>query len=341
MSFSLHAAALALPGYIRLGGLRLPIYGLFAAAGLLLALWLSQEAAPRIGLSAEKLWDAGVFAVAAAFIASRFLLVIFDLKAFLHYPLLVLALPSLTYGGMILTGLITWAWLRWKRLPTLDTLDAWAPCAALLAAILSIGHFVEGTDAGMPTTLPWGVITPGDTVLGRTHPVQLYTAAFAFLLGAWLFNRLPRRRFAGEIAALALILGGAESFLLDMLRQPVESLGDTWLDPSQFIALAAMIGGASLYANGEPNSVEELTSLDVAVILENFANGGGGTWDWDAYMTERFSDPKLSRIQGHCMMLPERFPTQSGWCNEQGIEVIRQYARQLRNDSEQSKKELD
>src|ERR1700712_2685338 len=101
MIFPLQAAATAamlVPGYLRLGGLRLPVYGIFAAAALLAALWLSQRTAPRAGLSADKLWDAGVFAVIAAFIASRFLLVIFALLAFLKFPLLVLPLPSLTYS---------------------------------------------------------------------------------------------------------------------------------------------------------------------------------------------------------------------------------------------------
>jgi phosphatidylglycerol:prolipoprotein diacylglycerol transferase len=339
MMFPLQAMALLLPGSIRVGGLRLPVYGLFAAAGLIVALWLSQRTALRVGLSASKLWDAGVFAVVAAFVISRALLVAFDLRAFLKYPLLVLALPSLTYGGMILTGLMVWGWLRWKRLPVRDVLDAWAPCAALLAAVLSVAHFVEGTDAGMPTRLPWGVVTPGDTVLGRVHPVQIYAALLALGLCYALLLMLPRRKFAGQVAVIALMCGGAAAFVLDMLTQPAESAGDSLLDPGQFVALAAIVLGAVMYRPAkEPQP--ELTRDQVAVILEHFVDGGGGAWDWDAYMFERFSDPRLAHIQGHCMMLPDEFPTKSGWCNEQGLEVIREYIRELRSDGEQSTREL-
>ena len=92
------------------------------------------------------------------------------------------------------------------------------PAASNAAAVLSVGHFFEGTDAGMPTRLPWGVITPGDSVLGRVHPVQIYAAIIALALCFTLFRRLPHRKFAGEIEALALMLGGAAAFLLDMLR---------------------------------------------------------------------------------------------------------------------------
>jgi phosphatidylglycerol:prolipoprotein diacylglycerol transferase len=257
MMFFLHELSFVVPGFIRVGGLRLPVYGIFAAFGLVAALWLSQRTALKVGLAANKLWDAGVFAVIAAFVASRALLVAFDLRAFLKFPLLVLALPSLTYGGMLLTGLVVLCWLLWKRVPVRDALDAWAPCAALLAAVLSVAHFVEGTDAGMPTSMPWGVVTPGDTVLGRVHPVQIYAAVVALGLCFVLLWRLPRRRFAGEVAALGLTVGGAASFLLDMVRQPVESFGSSVLDPGQFVALAAVIAGTWVYVVSRRSAMSE------------------------------------------------------------------------------------
>lgn len=252
MNFLLHATAMFVPGFLRLGRLHLPVYGLFAAAGLVAALALSQRTARSVGIPAEKLWDAGLFGIVAAFIASRALLVAMDPHAFLKYPLLVLALPSLTYGGMVLTGVLVLGYLRWKSLPLGDVLDAWAPCAALLAAVLSLGHFVEGTEAGMPTRLPWGVITPGDTVLGHVHPVQLYAMAVALVLCVVLLRVLSRRRYAGKVAGIGLLVGGAIAFLLDMLTQPVESLGDSWLDPGQWIALAAIVLGAMIFTVKSP-----------------------------------------------------------------------------------------
>jgi phosphatidylglycerol---prolipoprotein diacylglyceryl transferase len=239
----LQVMAMAVPGYLKLGRLHLPVYGLFAAAGLVGALWLSQRTAKLVGIAEDKLWDAGMFAVLAAFLASRVLLVAMDLKAFLAYPVMVLALPSLTYGGMVLTAVLVWIYLRWKKLEMLAVLDAWAPCAALLAAVLSLGHFVEGTDAGMPTRLPWGVVTPGDTVLGKVHPVQLYAMVAALVLGGVLLWMLARRRRPGEVAGVALVAGGVSSFLLDMLRQPFDSFGDMPLDPAQIVALAGMVAG--------------------------------------------------------------------------------------------------
>jgi phosphatidylglycerol---prolipoprotein diacylglyceryl transferase len=123
-------------------------------------------------------------------------------------------------------------------------LDAWAPCAAVLAAVLSLGHFVEGTDAGMPTRLPWGVVTPGDSVLGRVHPVELYALVAALGICEWTLIRLKRRTRAGEVAGSALVAGGVLSFLLDMVRQPLDTFGGAWLDPGQWVALAGVAVGA-------------------------------------------------------------------------------------------------
>jgi len=248
MGFQLQAIAAGVPGYLRLGSVRVPVYGVFAAVGLVMALWLSQRTAKFVGIAEDKLWDAGMFAVVAAFVASRVLLVVMDFRAFLRYPLLVLALPSLTYGGMALTVVLVRVYLWRKKLRVLDVLDAWAPCAALLAAVLSLGHFVEGTDAGMPTRLPWGVVTAGDTVLGRTHPVQLYAMAAALGMCEFLLIRLKRRKRAGEVAGLALAAGGVISFLLDMLRQPFESVGSAWLDPSQWVGLGEMVLGVWVWS---------------------------------------------------------------------------------------------
>jgi len=253
-------AAMLIPGVVRVGALRVPVFGIFASLGLVGALWLSQRTAKAAGVDAEKLWDAGMFAVVAALVVSRVLVIAMDFRAFLAYPLLVLSLPSLTYGGIALTGLLVWLWLRWKKLPVLRVMDAWAPCAMVLWAALSLGHFIEGTDAGMPTKMPWGVVTPGDTVLGKVHPVQIYALIVAVALCLWLLRMLTKVHQAGMVASVALMLGGAISFALGMVRQPMESMGDSWLDPSQWVAVVAMVVGVLIFVvseNPDPTLCDE------------------------------------------------------------------------------------
>ncbi len=57
------SAVMLTSGVLRLGPMRVSVYGLWSAVGLIAALWLSQRTAKRVGLAGEQLWDAGWFAV--------------------------------------------------------------------------------------------------------------------------------------------------------------------------------------------------------------------------------------------------------------------------------------
>jgi phosphatidylglycerol---prolipoprotein diacylglyceryl transferase len=232
-----------MPGVVRLGPLRLPVYGLFAAVGLIAALWLSLKTAKLVGLASEQVWDAGLFAVMAAFVVSRLLLVAGDVQAFVRMPVAMLSLPSFTYGGMAVTAAVVVAYLRWKRLGLLSVADVWAPCAAALAAMLSLGRFFEGTDLGMPTRLPWGTVVPGSAGLMHLQPVAIYATIASAVLLVVLMLLLQRGLQPGSVAAVALVSGGAVSFLLEMITQPVEVRAGAWLDPAQWLGVGAMLVG--------------------------------------------------------------------------------------------------
>ena len=236
-------AVILVPGALRLGPVRVSVYGLFAAVGLIAALWLSLKTARVVGLAAEQVWDAGLFGVVAAFVLSRLLLIGGDVRAFLQLPLVMLALPSLPYGGMVLTALAVVAYLQWKRLPLLKVMDAWAPCAAVLAAMLSLGRFFEGTDLGMPTRLPWGTVVPGSAGLVHLQPVAVYATVASVVLMVVLMGLLQRRLRTGTVSGVGLVMGGVVGFLLDMITQPAVSGGGAWLDPVQWMALGAMLVG--------------------------------------------------------------------------------------------------
>jgi phosphatidylglycerol:prolipoprotein diacylglycerol transferase len=243
VTFPTQIAAAWLSGPIRLGPLRLSAFGLCAAAGLLAAFALMRRTAKLAHLDSEQLTDAALFAVMMSFLISRALLIVQDPHAFLSYPLLVLGLPSLTYGGIALTALATLSYLRFKRLPVLAVLDAWAPCAALLAAALAVGHHFEGSNPGMPTTLPWGVRLDASTA--RLHPVQLYATAASLAIFALLLLLLYRQRRPGLTTGAALAAGGLIAFLLDLLSQPAAG-NDAWLEPRQYVALASLVAGVAL-----------------------------------------------------------------------------------------------
>lgn len=251
-------ASVAMPWRsLRLGPLHFTVFGMAAALGLIVSMAFARRCALRAGVDPEATWDAGFFAIFSCFVTSRLLLALGSPRAFLHYPLLLLGIPSLTLGGLALAALMTWIYLRRKHLAVLRTLDTFAAPAALLAAFLEAGHWADGTEAGLPTRLPWGTPVPGGPDSLRVHPVALYGAIFSLGLALWLWSDLgstyavSTSRAAlrpGSITAKALLGGGLAAFGLDMLSAPPVVAGTALLEPGQWVALAAMLAGALVWA---------------------------------------------------------------------------------------------
>jgi phosphatidylglycerol---prolipoprotein diacylglyceryl transferase len=229
------------PYLLHSGHLLLPTFGVLAAVGLMAALTLSLRTAVAVGLNPEAVWNAGLFAILSAFVLSRLLLVFTNLQSFRAYPILLLMVPSLTSTGLLLTTIVTVIYLRLRHLPLLATLDAWSPCATLVWAFLALGHFAEGSDAGLPTTLPWGIRIPPDPI--RLHPVSLYAAIAAALITLILLRHLSHRHHPGDTLALALAAAGTTQFLLTFFRQPslFNVLLGNLLDPIQWISLGMIL----------------------------------------------------------------------------------------------------
>jgi phosphatidylglycerol---prolipoprotein diacylglyceryl transferase len=235
------------PYLLHSGHILLPTFGVLAALGLMAALTLSLRTATIVGLNPDKLWSAGLFTLLSAFALSRLLLIATNLHNFFAYPILLLTVPSLTSTGILLTLLAALIYLRIRRLPLLDTLDAWSPCATVIWAFLALGHFAEGSDAGLPTTLPWGIRIPPGRI--HLHPVPLYAAIAAAILTLILLKQLRNRRQPGDTAALALAAAGTLQFLLTFFRQPypyTSSASYILLDPIQWIALGMIVVAAVL-----------------------------------------------------------------------------------------------
>ena len=79
----------------------------------------------------------------------------------------------------------------------------------------------------------------------------------------------------------------------------------------------------------------KLTKDEVASEIEAFLNGKGGAFDWDDFCTFSIVDPELDLIRARCARLDKEFPSGSsgGYCNEEGMKVLREYAEYLRSSS--------
>ncbi len=240
--------------FFQLGRLHIPVFGVFAALGVMAALALSQRTARYAGLSADAVWNAGMTAVVSLFVISRLLLVAFNWHSFVEYPLQLLAVPSLSSLGVVLTWIFMLGYLRVRGIPLLAFLDAMAPCAALAWVFLSAGRFADGTRDGMPMG-------------NRARPVELYTLfaalAICLVLFEWLRRNANAGTPAGTTAGTGLVLAGAATYFIAFFRLPSDLLTNAWIDPAQAVALLAIVVGMALALRGTSNSAGVVTAKEV------------------------------------------------------------------------------
>jgi hypothetical protein len=74
------------------------------------------------------------------------------------------------------------------------------------------------------------------------------------------------------------------------------------------------------------------TKDEVAKAIEDFVNGTGGRWDWDDFISVRIADEELEGIRIQCLRTQSEYPGgPNRWCNDEGLEVLRNLARQIRS----------
>ena len=155
-----------------------------------------------------------------------------------HYLQNPWEIPALWQGGMsfhggflgVLLAILIFSWRQ--RLPLGGVADAIALASPPAILLGRIANFINAELWGRPTTLPWGVIFPGEAaqecpgVVGpcARHPSQLYEAGLeGLLLGvllvllAFRWGALHRRWL---LTGVFLAVYGISRFLVEFVRQP-------------------------------------------------------------------------------------------------------------------------
>ncbi|MDW4551593.1 prolipoprotein diacylglyceryl transferase [Defluviimonas sp. D31] len=171
--------------------------------------------------------------------------------------------------GVVAAGL--W-FCRRHAVPPLQLSDAMALVAPIGLFLGRLANFVNAELWGRPTTLPWGVIFPGEAAQTCTgflpgdcarHPSQLYEAGLeGLLLGAVLVLLLRNGalRRPGLITGIFLLGYGLSRFAVEFVRQA----------DHQFITPDNPMGYA-LHAGGIGLSMGQLLSLPMIL---------AGLWFW-------------------------------------------------------------
>ncbi|MGI4758992.1 MAG: prolipoprotein diacylglyceryl transferase family protein [Janthinobacterium lividum] len=203
------------PHLAHIGPVTIPTFGAVAAAGLVLAILLAARGARIVRISEDAVWNLCLFSAAGTLLLSRLIIVAQVPKSFLHYPMYILTLPTVTKYGLLAAVLSGIGYALYKRLPLLRTADALAPAVLLLQAALHLGGLFAGDDLGSPTPLRIGQWIAGDR---GYHPVALYSAVLSLLAAAIAFAFLRLQRQSGETFGLGLTLAALIRFFVDQFR---------------------------------------------------------------------------------------------------------------------------
>ncbi len=201
------------------GPIHLYSYGLMLAIGFLAATAVAERQAQAAGLDPARIQTLGLVALAAGLLGARIGYVLLNLPLFLGH---LSEIFRVDHGGLVFyagfaAGIIAGIlYVRKAKLPLGVTLDLMIPSVVLAHAFGRVGCFLNGCCYGKPTTLPWGVVFPGDTF--ARHPTQLYEAAA--LVAIFFFLRRVARRSVppGTVVLIYGLAYGTWRFFIEFFR---------------------------------------------------------------------------------------------------------------------------
>ncbi|AQQ53258.1 prolipoprotein diacylglyceryl transferase [Planococcus lenghuensis] len=172
-------------------------FGLMIAIGALAGYLLLIQEAKRRNMDHDTLSNGIFYSLIGGIVGARiFYVVVYNPAYYLANPMDVFFIHNggLSIHGGILGGLLVgYLFLKKHNFPVLHTLDLAAPALILAQGISRIGCDVFG--GPISTSLPWGIDRAGEIL----HPAQAYEFLLDFLLFGYLWLKLKKRDYTGQI----------------------------------------------------------------------------------------------------------------------------------------------
>ncbi|HVF92250.1 MAG TPA: prolipoprotein diacylglyceryl transferase [Blastocatellia bacterium] len=238
-------------------GIMLSTYGLLLAVAFIVALWSTARLAASDGLPKDRIYDLGLYILAAALVGSKLLMIATEWDSYggdwrRIFSLDLLRSGGVYFGGFLAALLASVILMRKWRLPWRRTADAFAPGVAIGHAIGRLGCFSAGCCWGKPTASWIGVRftekaseLTGVPIDVNLIPTQLIESVANLVLAGVLYLIYRRRRFDGQVIFSYMILYSIIRFTIEFWRDDPRGqvLG---LSTSQFISVVMFIAGTAL-----------------------------------------------------------------------------------------------
>lgn len=217
-------------------------YAILIVSAILIAFLILKINNKKCNIEYKDILDLSIFLIPISIICARLYYVIFDLEYFLKEPSQIFNIRDgglAIYGGII-GGIITcYVFCKKRNISFLDLLDYLVPCLALGQAIGRWGNFINIEAHGVQTDnlFRMGIIENGQYI--EVHPTFLYESICTFVIFIILMVVTKKRKFAGELTFIYLILYSFVRFFIEGLR--TDSLMLFSLRISQVLSLVIFV----------------------------------------------------------------------------------------------------
>ncbi|MFQ5465417.1 MAG: prolipoprotein diacylglyceryl transferase [Thermodesulfobacteriota bacterium] len=225
------------PVLFELGPIVIRFYGLMYVVAILVGSVLIKREVKRksIGLTDDEVINFIIWTVIGGVVVARLYYVVFNWG---YYSAAPAEIPAVWHGGLAihggLIGGVAGGWLYLKRhgVRFWRMADAVAPALILGQAFGRFGNFMNGDAHGRPTTMPWGLVFPPDSIAGSEfpgtplHPTMLYEMFINLGIFALLWFVLKKRDTRdGYLFACYAALYSAGRFMVEHFRADSLMLG--------------------------------------------------------------------------------------------------------------------
>lgn len=210
-------------------------YGLIIGLAFSLAVILVLRDAKKFNMNEDDIINIMLIAVPVGIIFARLFYIIFFVDASWTFKDIINIRDGglAIYGGLIGGILSAYIYTKIKKMRFLDLGDLVVPYIALAQAIGRWGNFINQEAFGVNTTLPWGMTSVSIknqlAILGSfngvplnpnipVHPTFLYESIWSLLVFALLFIIGRKKKFAGQIFCLYMMLYGFGRMFIEGLR---------------------------------------------------------------------------------------------------------------------------
>jgi phosphatidylglycerol:prolipoprotein diacylglycerol transferase len=224
------------PVLIEIGPITIRYYGLMYAVAILVGLALIRREVRRreMPLTEDNVVNLVLMVVGAGIVGARVYYVLFNWDFYgRHWS----EIPAIWHGGLAIHGgllggvLAGWWFVRRHGIPFMALADVVAPSLILGQAFGRFGNFMNGDAHGIPTSMPWGVVFPPQSIAGQEfpgtpiHPTMLYEMVLNLLIFLTLYRLRLRPAKSGFIFSLYLMLYSAGRFVVSSFRADSLMLG--------------------------------------------------------------------------------------------------------------------